>query len=203
MFASNDIQARRFQWFVDVTRRIDSGLRILDIGCQTGEVCARLRALGHEPCGVDACSELIERARASHPGIHFEPADCECGLPFDDHSFDLVWAGDVIEHIRFTDVFVNEINRVLKPQGHCILTTPMHNRLKATLIALLNFERHFDPEFPHYRFYTARSLAAVFQRRGFVVRSVTYLGRIRPIAQAMGVVAVKVADKWVASPHRY
>jgi SAM-dependent methyltransferase len=203
MFASKDIQSRRFEWFLGVTKTMKLKLRILDIGCQTGDVCARLLALGHEPYGVDASPETIELARRRHPRIVFEHADCESRIPFDDRSFDLVWAGDVIEHIRFTDVFVNELNRVLQPQGVLVLTTPMHNRLKATLIALLNFERHFNPEFPHYRFYTAKSLTGVLAKRGMLVKSVSYLGRIPPIAQSMGIVAVKVDNKSCYSEHRY
>ena len=70
---------------------------------------------------------------------------------------DIVWAGDIIEHIRFTGIFVNEINRILKVGGLFVVTT-MHNRLKNVFISLLNFERHFDPEFPHLRFFTLRSL---------------------------------------------
>jgi SAM-dependent methyltransferase len=202
MCASNDIQSQRFEWFLGVTQTMKPRLRILDIGCQTGDVCARLLALGHEPYGVEASPTTIEAARSRHPGIAFSQADCESRIPFDDCTFDLVWAGDVIEHIRFTDVFVNEINRVLKLHGVLVLTTPLHNRLKALLIALLNFERHFDPEFPHYRFYTVRSLTGVLAKRGLAVKAVSYLGRVRQIAQSLGVVAVKLETKSCYSEHR-
>ncbi len=39
-------------------------------------------------------------------------------------SVDLVFAGDIIEHIIDTDLFAKEISRVLKPGGHAIITTP-------------------------------------------------------------------------------
>ncbi|GAG07765.1 unnamed protein product, partial [marine sediment metagenome] len=129
--------------------------------------------------------------------------DCEKHLPFDDKFFDIVWAGDVIEHIRFTDVFVNEINRVLKLGGIFVLSTPMHNRFKNVLISLCNFEKHFDPEFPHLRFYSLRSLTSTLEKRGFEIVSVNYIGRIRPIASSMFVLSRKVEDKEMACTHRY
>lgn len=78
-----------------------------------------------------------------------------------------MWAGDVVEHICNTDIFVNEINRVLKIGGLFALSTPTHNRIKNFAIALFRFEKHFDPEFPHYRFYTPKSLKNVLEKRGF------------------------------------
>ncbi len=177
--------------------------RVLDIGCQSGELCHQLLQLGHEPYGVEIVEVLIDTARARYSQIKFELADCEKHLPFGDKFFDIVWAGDVIEHIRFTDVFVNEINRVLKPGGVFALSTPMHNKIKNVIISLCNYEKHFDPEFPHLRFYSLRSLTNTLEKRGFKITSVDYIGRIRPIASSMFVLSRKIEDKEVASTHRY
>jgi SAM-dependent methyltransferase len=45
-------------------------------------------------------------------------------LPFPDDYCDLVLAGEVIEHLHNPDNFVRECNRVLKPGGDLILSTP-------------------------------------------------------------------------------
>ncbi len=200
---SKNIQSQRFDWSLSVVKTLQRSMRILDVGCQTGEMCAMLKRLGHAAYGIDADPAVINQARQRYPDTSFELASAEDRLPYGAHEFDLVCAGDVIEHIRFTDVFVNELNRVLTVGGTLILTTPFHGRLKAALVAVVNFESHFDPEFPHYRFYTPRSLRGVLERRGFVVKSVSYIGRVRPIAQTMGVVAVKLADKSCWSSYRY
>jgi SAM-dependent methyltransferase len=42
--------------------------RVLDAGCGPGRVGAALKARGHVVVGVDADRELIEAARADHPG---------------------------------------------------------------------------------------------------------------------------------------
>jgi len=177
--------------------------RVLDIGCRTGYWCHRLSEIGHDPYGVEVRKEAVRVAREKYPQLHFEVGNCQEKIPFDDKFFDIVWAGDVIEHIAFTDTFVNEINRVLRIDGLFILTTPMHNRLKNILISICNFERHFDPEFAHLRFYTLKSLRNVLEKRGFRTKSVKYLGRIKPVAKSMCVIAEKVEDKQVYSKHRY
>jgi len=99
-------------------------------------------------------------------------------------------------------VFINEINRVLKVGGHLILTTPMHNRLKNLYVVLFKFEKHFNPKFPRYRFYSKKSLSAVLQRRGFEIVEVDYIGRLPVIANVIFVIARKVATKAVLSDFR-
>ena len=197
-----DIQQERMEYFLDFIRD-KKDCRVLDIGCQSGSLCHQLKQCGHEPYGVDIVEELIQKARGTYPQITFECVDCEKGIPFDDNFFDVVWAGDVIEHICFTDVFVNEINRILKIGGLFVLTTPMHNRLKNVIISLYNFEKHFDPEFPHLRFYTLKSLQTVLEKRGFRIESVQYIGRISPLAKSMFVVCEKKENKQLLSEHRF
>lgn len=46
------------------------------------------------------------------------------GLPFETESFDLVYAGEILEHLYFPDNFLKEVNRVLKKSGKFVLTTP-------------------------------------------------------------------------------
>ncbi|KWZ45191.1 hypothetical protein WS73_13325 [Burkholderia savannae] len=45
-------------------------------------------------------------------------------IPLEDHSCDVFFTGECIEHVENTDAFLDEIHRVLKPGGTLILTTP-------------------------------------------------------------------------------
>ena len=138
--------------------------RLLDIGCQDGDMCYLMHQEGFEVCGVDIDRERIIKAKQKYQQIEFKYADCGNKIPFSDDFFDVVWAGDVIEHICNTDIFVNEINRVLKVRGLFALSTPAHDMIK----------KHFDPEFPHYRFYTLKSLKNVLEKRGFRIIKVKF-----------------------------
>lgn len=196
------IQKKRMRFFLDFLKD-QKGCKVLDVGSQNGSLCHQLLQRGYEPYGIDIVEGLIEKSRSRYPRISFQLADCEQKFPFNDGFFDVVWAGDIIEHIRFTDVFINEVNRVLKIGGFFVLTTPMHNRLKNLIIALYNFERHFNPEFPHIRFYTLKSLQSVLEKRGFCIKLVKYIGRIAPLANSMCVVAEKKENKKLSGEHRF
>ncbi|MFI5497024.1 class I SAM-dependent methyltransferase [Actinoplanes sp. NPDC051859] len=61
---------------------VPRGSRILDAGCGTGRVGSHLAAAGHDVTGVDLDPELIEAARADHPGPHWLVGDlAELDLP--------------------------------------------------------------------------------------------------------------------------
>jgi SAM-dependent methyltransferase len=200
---TDPLKKLRLQRALDFINGLGPKQRVLEIGFLGGAFCAELQRLGHEPHGIEVVPELVENARRAFPGVDFIVGNCQEKLPYPDGMFDAVWAGEVIEHIGHTDVFVNEINRVLKVGGYVILTTPMHNRVKNLYVVLFNFERHFNPEFPHYRFYSKKSLTAVLERRGFKVAHVSYIGRFAPIANVFFLAAQKIGNKAVMSEHRY
>jgi SAM-dependent methyltransferase len=197
-----DLQRKRYKTILPFLQGLKPS-DILDIGCQLGDSCYLISQLGHKVFGVEIDPGCVELAKKKYPTLNIKWGNCEREIPFQDKYFDLVWAGDVIEHIRFTDVFINETNRVLKVSGLFVLTTPMHNRIKNMLISITNFEKHFNPEFSHYRFYTKKSLKGVLEKRGFRIRSMKYIGRIPPISETMFVVAEKIEDKMVKGEHPY
>ena len=53
----------------------------------------------------------------------FHPADLDDVLPFDDASFDLVYANFVVEHLQHPERTFAEWRRVLRPGGRLVLLT--------------------------------------------------------------------------------
>ena len=168
--------------------------RVLDFGCNTGAASALLAAAGHRVVGVDISESAVALARQRVPSATFEQIDSESRLPFGDESFDVCFCSEVIEHLFDVTGFLREMNRVLRPEGCLLLTTPYHGWLKNLLLITFNFERHFHPTSGHIRFFTVRSLSECLEAAGFRVERVAGIGRRWPVWKSMFVVARKVSD---------
>jgi ubiquinone/menaquinone biosynthesis C-methylase UbiE len=147
------------------------GQTVLDLGSGAGEFSAALREAGATPVAVDVAAEALRRAGARVPGLDARLWRSGEPLPAEDCSVDVVWAGEVIEHVADVAPWLSEVRRVLRPGGTLLLTTPDHGR--ATLLALAlssrRFDAHFEPRSDHVRFFSRRTLAALLDDLGFDV----------------------------------
>lgn len=75
---------------------------VLDVGCGTGAFCSVLNELGMEVTGVDAAEKMVDAAKKRNPSsnIRFAIGDVLQGLPYEDHSFDLVFASYVAHGLQ-------------------------------------------------------------------------------------------------------
>ncbi|HXW58397.1 MAG TPA: class I SAM-dependent methyltransferase [Solirubrobacteraceae bacterium] len=150
---------------------VRAGERVLDVGCGDGRFAAELVRAGAHVVGVDVAARALRRAeripRAAAVDLRLVAA--EEPLPLSDASFDVVWAGEVIEHIVDTAAWLSELRRVLRSQGRLLLTTPAHGRARLLALALSAraFDEHFDPRADHLRFYSRRTLARLLDDLGF------------------------------------
>ena len=99
--------------------------RILDWGCGFGQVSALLRAEGLDAVPYDFDPDLDEPATIAlerYPDMEarFSP-DPVC-LPFPDDGFDTVLSCGVLEHVQGPDASLDEIHRVLRPDGTFFVT---------------------------------------------------------------------------------
>lgn len=60
---------------------------------------------------------------SKHKEIEFSAFDLNEKFKYDDNSFDVVHANQVIEHLYNSDNFIGEIYRILKPGGYAIVST--------------------------------------------------------------------------------
>jgi len=96
---------------------------VLDIGCNVGNGCAFLGAIG-----VDIDNELLIKAKKRK---RLEVIRCDAQyLPFRSMTFDIITCFEVIEHVERPRQLLNEVFRTLKSEGSFLLTTPNKNFLK-------------------------------------------------------------------------
>ena len=100
--------------------------RILDVGCGTGTMLTYLGTLGKAE-GVDIDAEAVGYCRER--GLENVRIGEAAELPFEDGSFDLVTALDVVEHLDDDAAAFREMRRVLRPGGLLLVTVPAHRFL--------------------------------------------------------------------------
>jgi SAM-dependent methyltransferase len=136
------------------------GRRVLDAGCGLGYGAKMLKQAGAaEVVAVDLSEAVIEVARqAVSDDVICQIADLR-SLPYGEDSFDLVVCFETIEHVDEQDRVLDQLARVLRPDGLLLISSP--NR------------RHYVPGNPHHRHeYVPAELCAALESRFQAVRLV-------------------------------
>ena len=139
----------RGSWFAEEIRRLrgNGPLRVLDVGCRDGTL-TKIYSEGCDVVGLDIDPQAVKLARER--GLDAREHDLnQANLPFDDGSFDVVVAGEVLEHLQFPDVVASDIHRVLRSKGTFLGSVPNAFRLRNRLTFLLGDEFEVDPTHLH------------------------------------------------------
>jgi ubiquinone/menaquinone biosynthesis C-methylase UbiE len=102
---------------------LETGDRLLDVGCGPGTITMDLAewVAPGEVIGLDRSPEVIERAREAAEARELSNLSFEVGdvynLEFEDSSFDVVYAHQVLQHLSDPIRALGEMRRVLVPGG--------------------------------------------------------------------------------------
>jgi 2-polyprenyl-3-methyl-5-hydroxy-6-metoxy-1,4-benzoquinol methylase len=156
---------------------------ILDIGCATGALLAKLRERGWQTRGVEISAPQAEYAHRER-GLEVRTEPLEAAR-FPDESFDVVLASHLIEHLNRPDILVRETRRVLKKEGRFFVTTPNIAGFQSRLFR----EAWRSAIFDHLYLFSAKTLSALLARNGFCVERLATWGGLaagiapRPVKQ--------------------
>ena len=146
----------------DICRRVtDRRPRILDVGCGTGANLLMLSEYGDAE-GVDVSEDALAFCRQR--GLEKVKLGAGEELPYDDGTFDLVTAFDVVEHMDDDLAGLSEMRRVLRPGGRVLLFVP-------TFMFLWGVQ---DEVSNHRRRYRLPELRRVLEQAGFEIERATY-----------------------------
>ena len=111
----NKLRIKTFTKLINPSRRD----KILELGCNTGELVLRISEYSDEVVGIDINQEQVGRLKNGK--IHCMSAT---NLEFQEDNFDKVCAFEVVEHIPAIAKVFQEVWRVLKPGGKFIFSFP-------------------------------------------------------------------------------
>ena len=184
-----EIHQTRLLKTLEITPRGEPCDRILEMGAYLQITPALRTKLGYSEvrgCYYGPKGHAERRTVTSQEG---EPFDCLVDLfdaekdcfPYPDDHYATVLCGELIEHL-FEDPMhmMGEINRILKPGGHLVLTTPNAASLRAIAAILGGYHPGFFPAYirpsesgevdaRHNREYTPREIRQLFEASGLEV----------------------------------
>ena len=101
--------------------RLEPDAAVLDMGCGPGTITVGLARRARSVVGVDTSAEMVESARRRAREEDVDNASFELGsaydLPFEDDSYDVVYAHQLLQHLSDPVRALREARRVLRPGG--------------------------------------------------------------------------------------
>lgn len=153
------------------------GDTVLDLGSGTGYFAEEMCEEHATALCLDISLENLLSIKKRHlDNVCLIQAEGE-KLPFKDESFDSILCSEVIEHIREDRVVLQEIARILRPGGSCIITVPSSEYRFPSVIDLLRVKTVHDYEGPekHYRKgYNIADFSLLLSSAGLVVSEYVY-----------------------------
>ncbi|MEL6656390.1 MAG: methyltransferase domain-containing protein [Bacteroidota bacterium] len=104
--------------------------RYLDIGSGTGNYTSALHQLGLDLIGVEPSDEMLSKARAKNPAIHWMKGYAE-DIPIGNASMDGVLACLTIHHWKDINQGFSEVSRVLKKEGTVVIFTTLPEQTRS------------------------------------------------------------------------
>lgn len=121
--------------------------RTLEIGAGLGAHIRYEDLANQEYYAVELRDELADGISASFPSVTTLVGDCQKRLPFDDGFFDRVLAIHVLEHLPDLPAALDEVARLLAPDGRFVAVIPCEGGLLYSLARRVTSQRLFEREF--------------------------------------------------------
>ncbi len=110
------------------------GERILDVGCGTGQLTAKIAESGAQVLGIDNSEEMIGAARSNYPGVRFEVADVRTYQSRE--PFDAVFSNAALHWVKPPEQAAESISTSLNTGGRFIAEFGGKHNVSAILAAV-------------------------------------------------------------------
>jgi methionine biosynthesis protein MetW len=171
----------------ELQRHVPAGARrVLDLGCASGALGAALKARGAYVVGVESDPEYAARARGRLDQV--VEADLETLDPDGLGRFDVLIAGDVLEHLADPWAVLRRFAAIVEPGGTVVVSLP-NVRHWETVFAIAvqgRFPRRNEGVFDrtHLRWFTLHDAWSLVDEAGLRVEAVERRIRYRRVGGA-------------------
>ena len=145
--------------------------RVLDVACGTGQLLEMLAERSGLPelVGIDKVPAMLNVAR-QRIGQRATLLECEAAqLPFDNANFQLVTSTNALHHFTDVDATLQEIRRVMSPNGNLVITDWCRNYFWMRLLnRILPWTHH-----AHVHTFSINELEQSLAQAGFNINSKT------------------------------
>lgn len=168
------------------------GERVLDLGCGTGQLTAKIAEAGATVTGMDASPAMIGQARQNFPHISFVLEDA-ARMSFE-HEFDAVFSNAALHWMLNQEAVAARVASALKPGGRFVAELGGRGNIRTIEHAVETVARQYlgDVMPPRRTYYPALGeYAALLEKHGLEVRNAVLFDRPTPLEGEAGL------ENWV------
>jgi trans-aconitate methyltransferase len=152
------------------------GERVLDLGCGTGHLSAKIAAAGATVVGIDPSPAMIGQARQNYPNLTFHLIRAEDFR--DPQPFDAVFSNAALHWITDQDAAAETVATVLRPGGRYVLEMGGQGNIKRIDSAVRSQIKNYFPSIGEY--------ATILERHGLEVTNAMLFDRPTPLEGGEG-----------------
>lgn len=121
--------------------------------------------------GIDIVKKEVEKLRKKGYDVECQNAET---FTFE-KKFDVIFAGELIEHLSNVGLFLERCKLHLKKEGYLILTTPNAFSTKEILFTLRKNTNDPDVNPEHTNYYTPSTIKEILKRYNFEIKEIKYV----------------------------
>lgn len=148
-----------------------AGEIILDLGCGSGELCAKIANSGASVYGLDYSENMINKALLKHPKLNFLQHDAALAFPYK-FQFDAVFSNAALHWMPNPEVVIENIAKSLKSKARFVFEMGGKGNISKVLNVIKLAANKYDiDELPIYNYFPSISeYSSILERNDFVVK---------------------------------
>ena len=166
----------RFRWVIRQLQKLPTDSCVLELGCGEGAMLWAAQELGHDVHGCDIAANAVTLAKelVGTQKIHVGTID---DVPYSENTFDALIMLEVLEHVPRPRELIEKAQRLLRPGGTLLLTTPNRHRVFAVVKRTLG-RRQSSTDYPphHLTRWSRKALRYLLEQyfQDITIRSLRY-----------------------------